>query len=76
MSYNLPADLEQLLQDRLASGHYASEAEVLREALLSLADREDDLEAVRSAIDAMEAGDQGISVKDAFDLVRSQNNLK
>lgn len=76
MSYNLPADVEQLLQDRLASGHYTSEAEVLREALLSLAEREDDLEAVRSAIAEMEAGDEGIPVSEAFDLIRRQHESK
>ncbi|MBS0207720.1 MAG: hypothetical protein JSS27_02080 [Planctomycetes bacterium] len=36
MSYQFPPDLEKLVQDRMAAGGYASEDEVLRDALRAL----------------------------------------
>ncbi len=40
MSYQLPADVEQLVKQRIASGDYSSEDDVLRDALSALEERE------------------------------------
>lgn len=66
MSLNLPPDVHQLVQDRLATGHYTSEEEVLRAALLTLADEEQDLQAIQEAIAEIEAGAELIPLEEAF----------
>ncbi len=40
MAYQIPADVEQLIKQRMALGAYSSEADVLRDALESLELRE------------------------------------
>jgi putative addiction module CopG family antidote len=50
MAYSLPPDVEQMVHDRMASGKYASEEELLREALRALAEEEEDLATVEAAL--------------------------
>ena len=71
MAYPFPPDLQQLVADRLASGRYRSEDDMLREAMHVLAAQEDDLFAVQEAIAAWKAGDEGIPVKEAFEIIRN-----
>jgi Arc/MetJ-type ribon-helix-helix transcriptional regulator len=74
MSLKLPPDVQQLVQDRLATGNYSSEEEVLRVALLSLADEEsDDLLAIQEAIAEMEAGAELIPLEEAFRRISGEN---
>jgi putative addiction module CopG family antidote len=71
MSLNLPPDVHQLVQDRLATGNYSSEEEVLRVALRSLADEEsDDLRAIQEAIDQAKAGAEELSMAEVADRIR------
>jgi putative addiction module CopG family antidote len=56
MKYELPPDVEQQLKERVASGRYASEADVLRDALAALESRDQELAAIQAGIDDMEAG--------------------
>jgi len=56
MSYQLPADLEQLVSEQIRLGSYQSPEDVLRDALRALAERNQDLAAIQSGIDDMEAG--------------------
>jgi putative addiction module CopG family antidote len=56
MSYNLPTDVLDQIRHHIASGQYASEDDVLRAALHALALHEEELAAIRSGIDDMEAG--------------------
>ena len=56
MSYQLPADLEQLVTEQIRLGSYHSPEDVLRDALRALAERNQDLAAIQSGIDDMEAG--------------------
>lgn len=50
MTYQFPPDVDRLIRDRMAAGGYQSEDDVLRDALLALADRMDDLAAIRAGI--------------------------
>ncbi len=59
MIYPFPPDLAAQLQDRLATGHYASEEDVLRAALKVLKRQDDDVSAIKAALVDMEAGDRG-----------------
>ena len=56
MSYQLPADLEQLVAEQIRLGTYGSADDVLRDALRALAERNQDLAAIQAGIDDMEAG--------------------
>jgi putative addiction module CopG family antidote len=56
MKYELPPDVEQQLKQRVASGQYASEADVLRDALAALEWRDQEIAAMQAGIDDMEAG--------------------
>jgi putative addiction module CopG family antidote len=75
MTYQFPSDVQQLVRERMASGKYASEDEMLREALQALAEEEQDLEAVREAMAEWRAGDAGLPLDEAFDSVRANHDL-
>jgi putative addiction module CopG family antidote len=57
----------------MATGHYTTEDDVLRDALRALRDKEDDLEAVRAAVAELQAGDPGTPLDEAFDIVRQSS---
>ena len=56
MSYRVPPDVEHLVSEQMRQGSYASEDDVLRDALDALAERNADLAAIRAGIEDMEAG--------------------
>jgi Arc/MetJ-type ribon-helix-helix transcriptional regulator len=56
MSYQLSSDLVTRIQTFVVSGGYASEEEVVQDALLALEQRQQDLIAIRAGIADMEAG--------------------
>lgn len=55
----------------MATGRYASEDDLLREAFRALAEEESGLRVVQEAIDEWQAGDEGIDLRAAFDEVRA-----
>jgi Arc/MetJ-type ribon-helix-helix transcriptional regulator len=73
--YKFPASVSELIEKQLASGRYQSEDEVLEAALLRLDDDSDDWPAVKEAIEALDAGDNGVSLDDAFQEVRRRHSL-
>ena len=73
MPTHLPPDLQQDATAWVASGQSASEGDVLRDALRALADEQNDFEAVRQAIEEVEAGDPGMPVRQAFGEVRNKS---
>lgn len=75
MRYEFPSDVQQLVTERMAAGSYASEDDVLREALRALADGEEDLRLVRDAVAEWRAGDEGVPVKEAFAALRSKYSI-
>lgn len=72
MIRQIPPDVQALSDAKMASGQYENEAELLRVALSSIDDFEEDVAAVQSAINKWQAGDEGIPVDEAFELVRSR----
>ena len=56
MPYNLPPDVQAQISRHIATGHYASEDDVLRAALRALAFRHEELAAIQAGVDDMEAG--------------------
>ena len=73
--YKFPPVVRQLVQKQLASGQFATEDEVLLAALQTLQTESEDWLAVREALDSLEAGDQGMSLQDAFDEVRKRHSI-
>lgn len=70
MSYTFPSDLQKIIDARLTAGQYASEDDVLRDALRALSEEDEDLQAVREAVAEWRGGDEGLPLKDAFAQVR------
>lgn len=75
MSYRLSPALEQLVQERMASGRYESEEDLLRDALRALDEQDGDLAAIQEAIDGLEAGDEGIPAEVVFEELRAKYNI-
>jgi putative addiction module CopG family antidote len=70
VTYAFPPDLGKLVEAYLASGRYATEDEVLRDALRALAEEDEDLVAVREAVAEWRGGDPGTPLAEAFEQVR------
>ncbi len=73
--YKFPASVSELIEKQLATGRYQSEDEVLEAALQRLDDDLDDWPAVKIAIEALDAGDNGLSLDDAFQEVRRRHSV-
>lgn len=61
MSYCFPPELQQIVRQELSSGNYASEDDLLLEAVRSLHQREEDLRnfkvGLQGRLDRLESGD-------------------
>lgn len=75
MTYQFPADVEERVQARMATGRYATEDEVLREALDTLDDVEAEARELEAAIDAVKKGDVAVPLHEAFDALRKKYSL-
>ena len=75
MRYDFPPDIQELVGARLASGKYASEDDVLREALRVLSEEQEDLAAVQDAIAEWRAGDDGVPLDGAIQSIRTKHNI-
>ncbi|MBX9788433.1 MAG: hypothetical protein K2Y37_05920 [Pirellulales bacterium] len=56
MTLQISADVEQLIRLQMATGHYQSEDDLLRDALQALAERADDVAAIQEGLDDLLAG--------------------
>ncbi|MBI1313583.1 hypothetical protein GC176_20010 [bacterium] len=70
MTYQFPTDIDQQVKDRLSTGRYHSEDDVLRAALTALGEADADLAAIEAAIDEWKSGDEGLPVDEAFAEIR------
>lgn len=73
MANLLPPDVQQTLTAWVASGKYANQDDVLRDALRALSDEQDDRQAVQEAIAELEDGDTGVPLRQAFEELREQH---
>ena len=74
MPYSFPPDLSALVGEHMASGRYASEDDLLRSALRALSEEEEDIAAVREAIDEWRSGDPGIPLDAAVEVIRAKHH--
>ena len=71
MASSIPSDVQQLVNEMLASGHYDSEAAVMREALRLLKQRDDLKRDVGHAIAELDRG-EGVEGAEVFKELRSK----
>ena len=67
-------DVEQLIRDQMASGKYASEDELLLDALQSLEADQKDLAAIQEGLDWFDAGNAGATVEEVFEKLSRKHN--
>lgn len=70
MPYQLSADIERLVEDRIATGAYSNPDEVLRAALDALQQSDVCLVKIQEAVDEWRAGDEGLPLDEAFQLIQ------
>ena len=75
MPYPFPPDLDQLVKERMASGIYDSEEDLIRCALLALEHEEEDVRAIEQAIQEWQSGDAGIPLDEAFAAIRARHGI-
>jgi Arc/MetJ-type ribon-helix-helix transcriptional regulator len=73
---DLPADIEAAINAKVASGMYPNRIAVLRDALASLDEFEEDLDGLKTSIANWQAGDRGMPIEDAFALIRREMQEK
>ena len=66
MTLPLSTTVERLIRERMASGQYASEDDLLTEALQALNDSDDELQAIQEGIDSVDRGETGVPLNEAF----------
>lgn len=76
MADRFAPDIQELIGAHMSTGHYASEEDVLRKALMALEDAEEDLTAVREAIADYEAGVPSTPLDEAFASLRRKHGLE
>ena len=76
MAYSFPLDVKQMIESRMASGKYATEDELLRDALAALDAEATELEAIQAAIRDWRAGDTGVPLNEGFDQIRRRHNIQ
>ena len=75
MTYHIPPDLKDEIEARMASGRYASQDALVREAFRALRLQDADVTAVQQAIADMEAGDRGVPFDQFVEAFRKQHNV-
>ena len=72
MAHEFSETIERLISERMASGKYASEDDLLLDALTSLTDDEEEVRAIQEALDAIDRGEEGVPLDVAFERVRER----
>ena len=72
MIRKIPDDVQAAIDAKVASGQYADEESVLREALASLDEFDEDVAKLTTAIDDWRSGDEGMPIDQAVDLIRGK----
>ena len=81
LSASIPADLQPLVTEWLASGRYQSGQELVCDALRVLAEQEaaeddDDFEAIDKALDSLRRGEKGMPLEQFAAEFRKQHKIE
>ena len=75
MNNRFPPDVDEKIRQQIATGDYANEDDVLRDALRSLADERDDWNAIQVGLRTLDEGHPGVSLDEAFREIRKRNDV-
>lgn len=70
----LPPDLDQQVKQYIASGHYRTEEDVLRDALRALAEEQSVRDDIRQGLEELDAG-RGRSLEEVDADLRKKHNI-
>ena len=76
MAQQFSPAVEQLIRDRMASGRYGSEEELLVEALQALGESEEDLKAIEEGLSSLDGGEEGVPLAEAFNRLRKKHQIQ
>jgi Arc/MetJ-type ribon-helix-helix transcriptional regulator len=68
--------VEKIVREKMATGKYATEDELLLEALQSLDAEDEELRAIQEGIDSVERGEEGVPLHDAFQQLRAEHQIR
>jgi putative addiction module CopG family antidote len=72
---NYRPEVESLIRVQMATGRYANEDDLLREALKQLTEADADFHALEEALDAMDAGDEGTPLDEAIAAIKAKHTV-
>jgi len=75
MAYQFPPEVDDLIRKQMATGLYASEGQLLLDALRALETEKEEWLATKEGLDSLDQGEQGVSLQEAFDSVRAKHNI-
>jgi Arc/MetJ-type ribon-helix-helix transcriptional regulator len=67
--------VHRLIRERMASGKYASEEELLRQAFEALDSQDEEDRAIQVGLDSLDAGNPGTPLEEAFERIRNKYNI-
>ncbi|MEQ8789816.1 MAG: hypothetical protein RIC55_26215 [Pirellulaceae bacterium] len=73
-TYEFPSDLAHQIKERMTTGQYESEDDLLREALRALRQRDEEVVAIQEGIDDLEAG-RVLSLREFDREFRERKNI-
>ena len=76
MSYQLTPAVERLMREKMASGQYASEEQLLVEALQALDASDEELRAIEEGLQSVENGEHGVPIDEAFARLRERHRIQ
>jgi Arc/MetJ-type ribon-helix-helix transcriptional regulator len=75
MTYRVSPEVARLIESKMAGGNYTTTDELLLDALQSLDTSDDDLKAIREGLEALDRGEPGKSLDEAFSALRKRHNI-
>ena len=72
MIRKIPDDVQAAIEAKVSSGQYSDEETVLREAMASLDEFDEDVAKLQAAIQEWKSGDTGLAIDQAVELIRGK----
>ncbi len=72
MGYTFPSDIQQQLNQLMATGVFQSEDDLIRHAMANLALQQADLAAVAASLRDFDNGERGCSASDSITAIREK----
>jgi Arc/MetJ-type ribon-helix-helix transcriptional regulator len=66
----------QLIREKMASGRYGSEEELLVHALHALDESDEDLKAIEEGLSSIDRGEEGVLLDEAFNRLRQKHQIQ